>query len=212
MPEGPEVWILSKAINSYYSDNYSSSMGKHLFLHNQKEDWSFGMSGKVYINEGNSISKQSSGWLPGTVKSYTNSYDAIIHLGTDWMQATKEELETVINTWKTSNAKLASLLLDQSRISGIGVAWGSEILAKAGLRPDQTAKNQSLTNLADAMIEVRASIQILYENTLQKYNSKNDLKDFINQWFANLYEIRKMQVYKKSTSVAVGGRTWYTNT
>ena len=30
MPEGPEVWILSKMINEYYLNDNTISIGKHL--------------------------------------------------------------------------------------------------------------------------------------------------------------------------------------
>ena len=32
MPEGPEVWILSEAINKYYHCEKTRAYGKHLFL------------------------------------------------------------------------------------------------------------------------------------------------------------------------------------
>jgi hypothetical protein len=32
MPEGPEVWILSKAINDFYKKEATISYGKHLFI------------------------------------------------------------------------------------------------------------------------------------------------------------------------------------
>ena len=38
MPEGPEVWILSKMINGFYSNDNTTSIGKHLIIKDIKED------------------------------------------------------------------------------------------------------------------------------------------------------------------------------
>ena len=51
MPEGPEIWILSKAINKYYLKDKTTSIGKHLIIKDINEDWSFGLTGKVEIDE-----------------------------------------------------------------------------------------------------------------------------------------------------------------
>lgn len=45
MPEGPEVWILSKAIKCHFNEEKSLSHGKHLFIFDKKENWSFGLTG-----------------------------------------------------------------------------------------------------------------------------------------------------------------------
>ena len=39
MPEGPEIWILSKAVNKYYGFEKTESYGKHLFILDKKENW-----------------------------------------------------------------------------------------------------------------------------------------------------------------------------
>ena len=127
MPEGPEVWILSKMINNYYDDDNTTSIGKHLIINDIQEDWSFGLNGKVKINENNELVKIETGWIYGEKKQYEKS------IGLDWMTASKKELEEEVQKWTKSNKKLASLILDQSKICGIGVAWGSEILYKAKL-------------------------------------------------------------------------------
>ena len=46
MPEGPEVWILSKMINNFYLNNNTISVGKHIIIQDLKENWSFGLNGK----------------------------------------------------------------------------------------------------------------------------------------------------------------------
>ncbi len=103
-------------------------------------------------------------------------------------------------------------MLDQTKISGIGVPWGSEILFSAGLRPDMRACEQVLTkgsgalnNLVNSMIEIREKIKQQYSEQVNELNCK----DFINEWFENLYEIRDMNIYKKGSKLEVLGRSWW---
>ena len=223
MPEGPEVWILSKAINTFYLNDNTSSYGKHLLVKDIKENWSFGLNGKVGITPFNELVKIDSGWINGENIKYNNYEDSIKELGLDWMTASKEELEKEVDKWIKSKKKLAGLILDQSKISGIGVAWGSEILFKADLRPDMRTCDQVLTEgssgsnkLVDSMIEVRKKIQETYELELTRtlevckiYNNDNKLRLLINEWFENLYEIREMDIYKKGSKLQVLGRSWW---
>jgi len=57
MPEGPEVWVLSQAINLYNSKYNTFAHGKHLIITDKVNgvniyfDWSFGLTGKVNIDE-----------------------------------------------------------------------------------------------------------------------------------------------------------------
>jgi len=219
MPEGPEVWILSKAINLYFIEEYkktglikTNSYGKHLIINDIKEDWSFGLSGTVAIISNNLV-KLKTGWLNGHEVSFRDNEDYAFQLsrrrvlGVNWMNSSEESLHQEINKWNKSKRKLASLILDQSRISGIGVAWGSEILHMAGLRPEINACDQSLEKLADIIIAIREEIQEIYEKELD--NNKNSLEEFINGWFTNLYEIREMNIYKKGSKLEVLGRSWW---
>ena len=201
MPEGPEVWILSKMINGFYSNDNTISIGKHLIIKDMQEDWSFGLNGKVKINENNVLVKVETGWIYGDKKPFEKS------IGLDWMTASKKELEEEVQKWTKSKKKLASLILDQSKICGIGVAWGSEILYKAKLNPDLKACEQSLDKLVDSMIEIRIQIEDTYINLY--YDNKDDLKELINDWFENLYKIRKMNIYKKGSKIQVSGRSWW---
>ena len=201
MPEGPEVWILSKMINNYYNDDNTISIGKHLIIKDMKEDWSFGLNGKVKINENNVLVKIETGWIYGDKKPFEKS------IGLDWMTASKKELEEEVQKWTKSKKKLASLILDQSKICGIGVAWGSEILYKAKLNPDLKAYDQSLDKLVDSMIEMRIQIEDTYINLY--YDNKDNLKELINDWFENLYKIRKMNIYKKCSKIHILGRSWW---
>ena len=105
------------------------------------------------------------------------------------------------------------VILDQSKICGIGVAWGSEILYNAKLNPDLKACEQSLDKLVDSMIEIRTQIQNTYIGFYlynhYDYDNKDNLKELINDWFENLYKIRKMNIYKKGTKIQISGRSWW---
>jgi formamidopyrimidine-DNA glycosylase len=210
MPEGPEVWILSKAINLYYATNRENqttlSYGKHLFILDKKENWSFGLSGTVRINE--AITKLPSGWLHGEITTYKEFDTEIQKLGIDFMTATEAEISQEIDKWIKSKKKLAGLMIDQTKISGIGVAWGSEILFRAELRPDMRACDQALGKLASSILYIREEIKNIYEKQL-KDKHREALQEFINEWFENLYEIREMSVYKKGSKLEVLGRSWW---
>jgi formamidopyrimidine-DNA glycosylase len=199
MPEGPEVWILNEAINLYYGDNFSQYIGKHIIIENIC--WSFGLKGKIKINEEtNELFKPSENdWIHGV----NEVFDINFKFGLDWL--TCLDLSLVIEKFKKSKSKLGSLLINQKYIAGIGVAWGSEILHRAGLRPDIPSNCQDLSTLLPALYSIREEIKQLYLNELEN----KDNKEFINSWFENLYKIRDMKVYKKGEKIDVGGRSWY---
>jgi formamidopyrimidine-DNA glycosylase len=207
MPEGPEVWILSKAINTFFKEENTLSYGKHLFILNNEENWSFGLTGKVFITESDELIKMNTGWIYGDENKYENINKEIEKLGIDFMMADEKEIRKEVDSWIKSKKKLAGLLLDQTKISGIGVAWGSEILYKANLRPDMRTCDQNLSTLADSILYIREKIKNIYEKELKENN--DNLKDFINEWFSNLYEIREMEIYKKGSGLSVLGRTWW---
>jgi formamidopyrimidine-DNA glycosylase len=206
MPEGPEVWILSKAVNEYFENENTYAIGKHLILQEEKENWSFGLQGSVYIDPAtNKLEKRFPGFVTGSIEPLAEN----LNLGVNWMTASLEELQAVVNTIRTSKSKkkLAQFLLDQKLIAGIGVAWGSEILAKAHLNPAECVQKQDFSTLATVLLEVRNEIAAKYLD----YLAANTIKThFINNWFGNLYCIRKMQVYKVGNIVEVGGRKWWT--
>lgn len=214
MPEGPEVWILSEAINKYYHCEKTKAYGKHLFVFNSEFDtgrnWSFGLTGKVQILDDNSIIKMNTGWIYGDKVDFDDYASETQKLGTNWLTSSAADLHKVVDSWIKSKKKLAGLILDQTKISGIGVAWGSEILFKAGLRPDMRACDQVLTkgsgalkNLVNSMIEIRENIKKQYSEQVDELNCK----EFINDWFENLYEIRDMNIYKKGSKLEVLGRS-----
>ena len=216
MPEGPEVWILSKAINKFYSNDNTISFGKHLIIKDIKENWSFGLNGKVGITQFNELVKIYTGWINGDELKYVDYEDSIKELGLDWMTVSKEDIQKEVDKWIKSKKKLAGLILNQSKICGIGVAWGSEILFKANLRPHARACDQNLNTLVDSMIEVRTKIQETYELELSRtlevckiYNNNNKLRLFIDDWFENLYEIREMVIYNNGFKMEVLGRNWW---
>lgn len=216
MPEGPEIWILNKAICQYYGENASKSFGKHLIVrpeYNQCNNniiWSFGLNGKIAIDENNKLYKpMEENWLFGENKILEPSENICDHLAVskiNFMTATLEEFNYFVNKLSKVRGKLGPALINQNKISGIGVAWGSEILHKAGLRPDDSANQQDLSNLAISMIELREEIKKIYEDELNKCEQ---IKDFIEGWFENLYKIRNMKVYKLGEKITISGRTWW---
>lgn len=206
MPEGPEVWILAQAINRCFSPDCStySSRGKHLRNNETNEDWSFGLSGRVRFNDKTkTIEKINIGYVTGSIDSVAKTEPK---LGIDWLSADPTQLQAEIQMWASSKKKLAGLMLDQSKICGIGVAWGSEILHVAGLRPDLPANQQDLGNLWRFLVSKREAIMSLYKDFLI---SSEDPLLFVDLWFENLYEKRNMQIYKKGTKVEVLSRNWW---
>ena len=208
MPEGPEVWILSEAINKFYHSEKTKAYGKHLFIfknENKGENWSFGLTGKVQITDDNILLKRDTGWIFGDHVQFDDYETETKKLGINWLTSSEADLRKEVDTWIKSKKKLAGLMLDQTKISGIGVAWGSEILFKAGLRPDMRTCDQTLSKLADSMIEIREKTKKLYNEQLDEDNCR----EFINNWFENLYEIREMSIYKKGSKIEVLGRSWW---
>ena len=146
-----------------------------------------------------------SGWIYGDKIACQNYDEEIQKLGTNWLTGSEADLRKEVDSWVTSKKKLAALMLDQSKISGIGVAWGSEILFKALLRPDIRACDQDLNNLVTSMIEIREKIKQIYSEQVDESNCR----DFINKWFENLYQVRSMNKYKKGSKLEVLGRSWW---
>lgn len=207
MPEGPEIWILSKAINGFYKKERTISYGKHLFILDKKENWSFGLTGNVDIDKynENELIKIETGWINGDQVKYDNLNNEVGKLGIDFMTGSESLIREEVDKWIKSKKKLAGIILDQSRISGIGVAWGSEILFRADLRPDMRVCDQVLNKLADSILYIREEIKNIYENELKEKGAQ----ELITGWFDDLYEIRKMHIYKKGSKLQVLGRSWW---
>jgi len=208
MPEGPEIWILSEAINKFYHSKKTIPYGKHLFIfknENEGENWSFGLNGKVQILDNNDIVKINTGWICGHQIPFDNYELETKKLGINWLTSSAADLHREVDSWIKSKKKLAVLMLDQTKISGIGVAWGSEILFEAGLRPDMRTCDQVLNKLVDSMIEIRENVKKLYSEQIDE----NNCRQFVNEWFENLYEIREMNIYKKGSQIKVLDRNWW---
>lgn len=207
MPEGLEIYALSYAINKIFN-GYTKAVGKHLIV-NGTEDWSFGITGSVYMDETGNLAKVNGGYLPGSVKLIDND---INKLGPSWCHINDVTVVIeLVERWSKLNKKLGAILLDQSEISGIGVAWGSEILHKAHLRPEMSAKSElslpdAKGDLINAIFDVRNSALNTY---IEFIDRSQNIREFINRWYVNLYEIRTMKVYKKGTQIEVAGRKWW---
>ena len=211
MPEGPEVWALARAVNAYFHDNNINetvfSFGKQLIFTNAKECWSFGLNGTVTIDPyTKQLIKLNTGYVPGEVTSNVDvsSYENSTVI--NWLNATKEQLDNLVAIISKSKKMLGPLLLDQNVIAGIGVAWGSEILNKAGLLPNVKAYQQDLSKLAEVMYNIGSEIRVTYGFYVLE---QVDIKQFILKWFRNLYAVRQMEVYKNGVIISVGGRNWW---
>lgn len=228
MPEGPEVWILSKALNKLYDNSdYSQSYGKHLFIpHTQLgiRELTFGLTGKVKVSIDTIIGeylleKINVGFCYGDDRIISEQlYVTTINksLGLNFMKIDKDTFDLIVSKWTNVKRKIGALLLDQKEIAGIGVAWGSEILYKANLNPDIKACDQDLSKLTLALYEIQQYIIKIYTEYLNniinkdKYNRNNNLLvSFINGWYKNLYIVREMNVYKKGKEIKSGGRVWW---
>ena len=207
MPEGPEVWILSKAVNEFYKKDRSISYGKHLFILDRSENWSFGLTGNVALDDynKNELIKIETGWINGDQVKYENLNNELDKLGIDFMTSDENLIRHEVDKWIKSKKKLAALILDQTKISGIGIAWGSEILFRADLRPDMRTCDQVLNKLADSILYIRQQIKNIYEKELKEKGSEA----LIDKWFDNLYDVREMNIYKKGSKLAVLGRSWW---
>lgn len=216
MPEGPEVSLLCQAIRAAWAMPDGAARvqchGKHLFLHDTQEDWAFGLHGTVHMSEDGALSKVGVGPLCGHIRPL----DAP-DLGIDWMTASEDALRRTIRAWSSpahgGRRSLASLLLDQHRIAGIGVAWGSELAHRAGLDPRRPACQQSMDDLTNAAIQLREHImECMYAPArVQMAASPEDARRAVNTWFHNLYAMRRefLCVYKVGTPAVIGGRTWW---
>lgn len=191
MPEGPEVWILAKALKM-------RSHGKHLIL-SEQESWSFGLTGTVKLLDDGTLTKVETGKVYGSTSVSNNK------LGVDWMTSDINAMQNVVNKWTTSKSSVASLLLDQTNIAGIGVAWGSEILHIANILPNKKGCDQDLSNLVLALSNTRDTIKEIYTTVL----TQNHVHQFVNNWFFNLYAVRHMKMYKCGTPIRISGRTWW---
>jgi len=207
MPEGPEVWILSKAVNEFYKKDRTISYGKHLFILDKSENWSFGLTGNVALDDynKNELIKIETGWINGDQAKYENLNNELDKLGIDFMTADENLIRHEVDKWIKSKKKLAALILDQTKISGIGIAWGSEILFRADLRPDMRTCDQVLNKLADSILYIRQQIKNIYEKELKEKGAE----ELIGKWFNNLYDVRQMNIYKKGSKLTVLGRSWW---
>jgi len=196
MPEGPEVYILAKVFKSIGFE--SDSIGKHLILRDAHTgelfDFSFGLGGKIKVEDNLSVSKINHRTLPSGYKLKVQKKKEVEDkLGVDWMKATKEEIEYIVKGWVKRKKQVGALILDQSEIAGIGVVWASEILHRAKIQPELKANLIEFLdlkdNLVDAIYEIGKRIKKVYLNSVEK-----DEKKFINSWFHNLYQIREKEL------------------
>lgn len=205
MPEGPEVWALSYALQKIGLQ--SKSYGKHLLCNNT--DYSFGLTGAIYLDHNLTLKKIKKGSVYGSEEEFETFTE---FAKCDWMTATKNEIEQIINDWKQKKPKhkIVSLFRDQSEICGLGVAWMSEIMHDARLSVTCTMENANDT-LIDSICNIRDEIKLLYQHEIDKLTPQS-LVEFVNKWcYHNLYKIRVMKVYKHPSAKQIKccGRIFY---
>lgn len=211
MPEFAECWALGYALDKLGVKN--KIIGKHLII--DRLDYSFGLNGHIHIkakNEKENLFRiEHKGYgIKGGVKEYNKEK---LNLGLNFSECSMDEIDIVLLSWAKRNVKIGCFMLNQEEIAGIGVAWGSEILAKSNISPDvktSTLSKDDIKKLCKTMIDVRDKALCDYRLFIDKMKNKSDLLEFVNGWFKNLYEVREMEVYKKSeTFVIVNGRKFW---
>jgi len=234
MPELPEVYALSKSLNKigFNTDVYGKHLIFHNKNNDKIEDWSFGLEGTVYLKNKDDIHNNNKNnknkkikelkdinldeielikiehnAFSGDKKEYDNINEFINdrNLGINWLTAKENDLIPIVEKWQNSRKMLGPLIIEQDKIAGIGLAWGSEILNNAELLPNVSAKLQDLTTLPESIIYTRDKILETYDS----YIKNNNPVEIINGWFRNLYKIREMNVYKVGTTVRVYSRDWW---
>jgi len=226
MPEGPEVYFLAYHLKKLGLNCHS--YGKHLLLKVESEsasasalrnsksrDISFGLYGRVYYDaKSKKLDKIQTSPISGDDKLIDSN--ASLGLGPDFMEMSRECFEKfVFEKIGNSRRQLATFLLDQDEIAGLGVAWISEIFFIAGLKQeDMSGKGKDLDELkkfklVDAMMQVQTINKLIMMEMVKDLDSET----FVNQWFQNLYQIREpyLKVYRKSfaRSVLIGSRQFW---
>lgn len=220
MPEGPEVWALSYALNKLKLN--TQSYGKHLLY--RGTDYSFGLTGSIHIeytndndidndvnnNDKYKLTKVNKGLVYGKETQY-NKYVEFAKI--DWMTASDEQIYNIYMEWKKKPKKKAvSLLIDQSEMCGLGVAWISEIMNTAQLSIETKMENVNDV-LVKSICETRDKVKKLYKDIIDNITKEEELIEFVNKWYYhNLYKMRTMHVYgnKMANKVKSGGRIFYT--
>jgi hypothetical protein len=209
MPEGVEVHVLARAL--VRAGIPCLAHGKHIYA--RGHDYSFGLVGRLRLERDATgalaIHKVVSPRVPSGAVEPEGPPRAAGAGNVDWATASAEELAAATATWGSRARCLGALLLDQSLVAGIGVAWGSEILHAAGaLNPVLPANAQDLRRLVPSMCAVRDAAVERYAAALE---AATDPVEFVNDWFHNLYAVRGdlLAVYKSGTVVMAAGRAWW---
>jgi hypothetical protein len=211
MPEGPELYILSHAINCIIGP-MTITRGKQLFFcYPSIEKWSFGLHGGIHLDDNGNFTKTFNGNICGDIHTIQDIETEINKLGPDFMMSIPSDIHDEIKKWKGYKKKLSGLMLTQTKIAGIGVAWGSEILHACKLKPNIRASNQDLTELGQKICNYRDYIKKEYIALFNKYCENSSAKSFINEWPRPLYVHRErmLNVYKKGQKILITGRTWW---
>lgn len=206
MPEGPEVYLLAWHVKRLGVDCFSK--GKHLFVRSgEKEfrDLSFGLHGRVFWRpDERTLVKLEGGTVNGG-DVVVGEEEAGKKLGPDFMNMSIVEFETLVRKWQRSQRCLASLMINQAEIAGLGVAWISEICFDAGVDLSKKAKDLDLKSLPESMLKIQNYVK---DELFSKFVDV-DSATFVNNWFRNIYAARTMKAYKKTSAVTVNARQFW---
>jgi formamidopyrimidine-DNA glycosylase len=211
MPEFAECWTLGYVLDKLGIQNII--IGKHLII--KDLDYSFGLNGHLKINNDLDITHVGYGIFGKVEKVEKVEKDKLNKLGLNFIYCNEKSLEKVIKSWKGRRKMIGALLIDQNYISGIGIAWASEILNLSNIKPDTKLcdlNENDIDTLIKSMIKIRDESICVYKDFADKLKTREEYLDFVNGWFKNLYSIRKMNVYGKSNkNVIVSGRKFWIN-
>ena len=210
MPEGPEVWILAHALRTRFST--AASSGKHVWV--DGKEYTFGLFGGLRVDAEHRITHVQRGTVSGGVAEVVSIdiMNDVLELGPDWMTASEAAIAEAVALEVGRPKQLGAVLLDQTVLAGLGVAWASEVLHEAGLLPDVRASHQNLSKLTPALLAVRERIRAVYLaewDAVVSGCTGDPLVAFTRGWFQNLYSARVMAVFKKGQAVNVAGRTFW---
>ena len=205
MPEGPEVWILARALQTRFST--SVSRGKHVWV--DGVDYTFGLFGGLRLGGAGELVHVKRSTVSGEAVPLAslNEYE----LGPDWCTASERVLAELGSALQGRKKMLGALLTDQSIVCGLGVAWASEVCAEARLQPHVHASDQDMASLGAALLVVRERVLKVYEThwAAVQAGTGDPLVAFLQGWFESLYRLRDMRVYKTGTPVKVAGRIFW---
>ena len=161
----------------------------------------------------NSIRKFEKIWLVDSL----DDIKALKNLGPDALEITSKEFNIILEKNKTKNIK--ALLMDQTKIAGIGNEYADEILFQAGVDPHHAVKDLSKTAITKLYKQIHAVLA--YAIKLQIKEIKKSVAAFFSDQDRETFKSSYLQAHrhidmicpknKKHTlkKATIAGRTTY---